>query len=566
MGCMGEAAATRALTGLRPGRTVALALALAALVLPGSAAAAELHVTSSADSGAGSLRDVIAGAGGGDSIIIDVGVDPVLTTGHIEINKSLTIVGDGIGVTNITADNDPPTPSSPFRAFVVNGGASVTFSRLSITGGRAPNGGMGPAGGHGGNGGGILADATVFLDRVSLVANRAGNGGTGATTGGNGGSGGGIYATGAGTVTLSQAMVTSNRAGNGGTGGLSAGGAGGSGGGIAGTGTINVIQSTVLGNLGGIGGGSTIGPKGNGGSGGGIAFSGGGTGLLVSGSTIAVNHGGAGADNNNPSAEAGTGGHGGGIHFDSDGLMTVVNSTLVGNFAGPGGAPLEEGPVAVGPGHGGDGGGIHFDGTPGAGNVVFATISNNDAGRGGEAGSHFGHGGGFYAAGDTNKLALRNTILSGNTAFPEGTNGPQCAGVAPIDGSGNLTIPGDPHCPGGFAAVAPVLDPFGLDNLGGPTETIALIPGSAAVDSAILCTDFSGATIGTDQRALPRPFGPRCDIGAFERQPLPEDARPRNPNPLSALKKKCRKRGKRVVKRKGKYRCGGKLKKKKKRR
>ena len=59
-----------------------------------------------------------------------------------------------------------------------------------------------------------------------------------------------------------------------------------------------------------------------------------------------------------------------------------------------------------------------------------------------------------------------------------------------------------------------LLDPAGLmlDN-GGLTETIALLPGSPAMDMA---DPF--ATIMTDQRGVARPFNGRHDIGAFESQ------------------------------------------------
>ena len=50
-----------------------------------------------------------------------------------------------------------------------------------------------------------------------------------------------------------------------------------------------------------------------------------------------------------------------------------------------------------------------------------------------------------------------------------------------------------------------------LANNGGPTLTIALLPGSPAIDAG----DDSSAP-PTDQRGFPRPAGPAADIGAFE--------------------------------------------------
>jgi hypothetical protein len=66
------------------------------------------------------------------------------------------------------------------------------------------------------------------------------------------------------------------------------------------------------------------------------------------------------------------------------------------------------------------------------------------------------------------------------------------------------------------------LDPGGLRNNGGPTNTIALLPNSRAVNAIPLrpvnyCTAIDGVTpIATDQRGVPRLQGSGCDIGAFE--------------------------------------------------
>ena len=62
--------------------------------------------------------------------------------------------------------------------------------------------------------------------------------------------------------------------------------------------------------------------------------------------------------------------------------------------------------------------------------------------------------------------------------------------------------------------LAPKLGP--LQDNGGPTFTMALLAGSPALnagDDALLASPFN---LSTDQRGLPRPFGPHVDIGAFE--------------------------------------------------
>jgi hypothetical protein len=53
-----------------------------------------------------------------------------------------------------------------------------------------------------------------------------------------------------------------------------------------------------------------------------------------------------------------------------------------------------------------------------------------------------------------------------------------------------------------------------LQNNGGPTQTHALLAGSAAIDTAVLAN-----CPATDQRGISRPQGGQCDIGAYEADP-----------------------------------------------
>ena len=55
-----------------------------------------------------------------------------------------------------------------------------------------------------------------------------------------------------------------------------------------------------------------------------------------------------------------------------------------------------------------------------------------------------------------------------------------------------------------------------LANNGGPTQTVALLSGVNAIDGGSNCVDQSGAALTTDQRGYLRPFGLRCDAGAYE--------------------------------------------------
>src|SRR5215469_11597574 len=81
----------------------------------------------------------------------------------------------------------------------------------------------------------------------------------------------------------------------------------------------------------------------------------------------------------------------------------------------------------------------------------------------------------------------------------------------------------------------PLLDPAGLANNGGPTQTIALVLGSPAIDAIPLdsCTDQMGNPLKADQREFPRTDAGEqvCDIGAYEFQDAPTFAgQPGKPN------------------------------------
>jgi hypothetical protein len=94
----------------------------------------------------------------------------------------------------------------------------------------------------------------------------------------------------------------------------------------------------------------------------------------------------------------------------------------------------------------------------------------------------------------------------------------------------------------------PGLTPTGVADNGGPSRTIALQPGSPAIDAG-----NPGPTDGligdcepTDQRLVPRPVGSRCDIGAFETSNPPAPpagpAQSSNGFNLKAALKKCKKK------------------------
>ena len=102
------------------------------------------------------------------------------------------------------------------------------------------------------------------------------------------------------------------------------------------------------------------------------------------------------------------------------------------------------------------------------------------------------------------------TVTLKNSIVAIGVGGGHCSGTI-IDGGGNLSYP-DTTCPG--INSDPKLGP--LQNNGGPTPTMALLPGSAAIDAANDATCAAAPVSNRDQRGYPRPVGTHCDIGVYE--------------------------------------------------
>ncbi len=334
----------------------------------------------------------------------------------------------------------------------ISSGKVVVVTELTVTGGLATSFFPG-----GENGGGIWNNGTLTLIDSTVSGN----------TTSFSGNGGGIFNL--GTLTLTNSTVSGNTA------SFSGGGAG-----IWNNGTLTLTDSTVSGN-------TT-----NFGQGGGI-YNFGGT-LTLSNSAVSDN----------------TSGVGGGI--TNRGTVTLTNSTLSGNttrFGGSGGGIWNLGTVRLTNStvsgntasfwFGSEsGGGIYNLGTL---TVENTTISANRAVRGG----------GLFAV---LPATLVNTIVSNQTA------GGNCAGGGLIS-DGGYNLEDGRSC--GFSTANnslpetdPLLDPAGLKNNGGPTQTIALQPGSPAINAVPRGVNGCGTTLTTDQRGVARPQGPRCDIGAFE--------------------------------------------------
>ncbi len=132
-----------------------------------------------------------------------------------------------------------------------------------------------------------------------------------------------------------------------------------------------------------------------------------------------------------------------------------------------------------------------------------STIAYNDVASGGA-------GGGLDVNGGT--AILDNSILALNTSDIAGTVSSASANnLIGTGGSGGLV--NGVH--GNLVGVAnPGLDPNGLQNNGGPTQTIAVLPGSPAIGAG--SDNIPGVTVpSTDQRGVSRPSD-SIDIGAFQ--------------------------------------------------
>ncbi len=190
---------------------VSIAMVVIALIgaLNGSVRAATIAVTSTADSGAGSLRDTLAGAVNGDTVDA-TGVSGVitLTSGELYVQRNVTIVGPGPG--SLAVDGNGLN-----RVFHIRLGKVVTISGLTIT-----NGFLGDLQVPDINGAGIYNDhAILTVSNCTISGNSAQ------------GNGGGIFNDGSScsaSLKISDSTVSGNHAGFGGgifTGGVNDGNA-----------------------------------------------------------------------------------------------------------------------------------------------------------------------------------------------------------------------------------------------------------------------------------------------------------------------------------------------------
>jgi CSLREA domain-containing protein len=500
-----------------------------------------------------SLRDAIQQANntpGGSSIIFSL---PGAAPWTITLNGPLPILNTYGGTQNMSisgpgADKLTINGGKAYRIFNITTTGTVSLLGVTIANGLASFASSSSA-----DGAGILSinGATVNVTNCNFSGNFASNNGGGIYNYGNGAItlvsstlsnnlatfGAGIYNSGTINVNSSSTLIDNSAAGDGG--------------GIYNSGTANITDSTLTDNSvsgGGGGGGiynnatanltnSTLSHNFAYNTGGGI-FNNSGT-LSITGSTLSSNsvhnYGGGGIYNNavvnvtNSTLSgniAATGG--GGIYNDLSGTDTFSNSTLSGNSGQSGGGIFNIGITNVinstlfgNSASNGNGGGIQSD----RGRVIVTncTLSRNSASN--------GTGGGIFTlTGGGASLNAESTIIALNTATSSGpdVNGDFISGgfnlIGKKDGSSGFTAATD--LTGTVASpLDPKLDTKGLQDNGGPTDTVALFSGSPAIDRGTsngltgkLTTDQRGVGYArTINKAVANATGSDgTDIGAFE--------------------------------------------------
>jgi hypothetical protein len=455
--------------------------------------AATLTVTTTADSGAGSLRAQVAAAASGDTIDFNLpaGSTIALFTGEIAISKNLTITGPGASALTISG-------SDASRIFDVTGSFALSLSGIKFTHGASINGGAI-----------FTAAGTLTIDACVFDSNHAPISFGGAIRN-------------FGSLFISNSVFTNNMA------GVFAGA-------ISNVGPVASISNSTFAN-------NSVTQKG-GNSG---ALESQGAQIDISNSTFSNNYangvGGAIFNYNystmtitDSSFIGNEGDSQGGAINNQAGNLTIRSSTFSGNLAlslpeGQGSA-IDSNSFAGAPsaltiinstfsGNRSTGSGTIFNfSNPGGSSVttiINSTIADNQV--------TIQSGGGVVTAGSgaTITTTIQNSIVIGNSDVNGNSD---CAGGVSSNGNNLIgqfgsangcptTGPGDIVLASG---VATALDPI-LANNGGPTMTLALVVSSPALGAANPSVCTGSQVNNVDQRGVARigPGDPTCDIGAYE--------------------------------------------------
>ncbi|MDX6632899.1 MAG: hypothetical protein QOG26_904 [Solirubrobacterales bacterium] len=467
-----------------------VAVAATMLVAP-AAQAATLTVATASDTSASActLRDAISSANGdadsGQCVAADLpyGADSIefdpAVTGTITLGSDLPEISDDLSIFGPGADQLAISGNDARRVLSVQSFVPFDLSDLTIEHGKAPT----TPGAT--SGGGIVTAGDTTLDGVIVKDNNA------VLTGAPDGAavdGGAIIAS--GTLTIIRSTIKDNHARISGSGAVTVLARGGA---ISHqSGTLTIVQSTLSGND----------------------------------ATATVT---------SPSGLSSTHGEGGAIYMDNTNV-TFDRSTLSGNLASASGSTCVPCGFDINIARGG----AYHENSQ---NKAFLAKGSTIAGNIVSSGSASGAGGAnlsvsaFTASGGSAKL--EDTIV----ANPIGAS--NCSGAdfpAMTSGGFNLEFPvsnASAGCLGSNAQstdlenVDPLLDPAGLANNGGPTQTIALLSTSPAIDQGKnFAVDPDDPDPDADQRDddvdLPRisdkpslanaAGGDGSDIGAFEFQ------------------------------------------------
>jgi hypothetical protein len=480
------------------------------------------------------LRDAIAAANNGDTITFSsVGHSITLNQGELNINKNLTIVGNG-AVGDIVID-----ANSSSRIFNIVASTTATLDTLLLINGK-------PATGFNGGAIRVASTATLNLNNIAIENNQVQ---------GSGDVGGAIYNLGTLNITNFAFFMNNQTADNG------------HGGAIYNNGTAT-LTGTVYAD-----GSRSIWFSGNGNSttsGGGTLYNNGTlsmTGVRIDNSSAqsagAIFNNGATltidksliVGNHATGTPMGSDGVGGGIYHNS-GTLTISDSSILSNTAATNAGGIYNFATttihrSLIYGNSARFGGGGIDNFGGMLTMVNSTISTNSATSSGGGIANYGtvelnnltitkniadsdndgtgDGGGVWNA-TAGTVSIKNSIIAGNFDTPNnggtGTIAPDCSGALSSAGYNLLRI--NAGCTGladgvngdkvgtlGSPRNAFLAD---LADNGGPTLTHALNPNSPAIDAGNPATPGSGglACARLDQRSYPRNAG-RCDMGAFER-------------------------------------------------